>query len=202
MRILGIDPGSNATGYGVVERDGVRLVHIAHGTLRPVRAQSMAVRLAEIHGGVVALIRLHAPTHVAIEKIFVAASSRSALVLGQARGVALAAVGAAGLPYEEFAPQAIKLAVTGDGAAQKPQVQAMVRRLLALETLPARDAADALAAAICRAHMNGALLRAQSGEVRSPASATASEARRLWAESASRKRGRPRAAPFVLRTAR
>ena len=202
MRILGIDPGSNATGFGVVERDGGRLVHVAHGTLRPARGQSMALRLAEIHAGVVALIAQYAPTHVAIEKIFVAASPRSALVLGQARGVALAAIGAAGLPFEELSPQAIKLAVTGSGAAAKPQVQAMVRRLLALETLPARDAADALAAAICRAHMNGALLRAQGTEKRSPANATETEARRLWAESASRKRGRPRAAQFVLRTAR
>ena len=202
MRILGIDPGTNATGYGVIECDRSGVRHIAHGALRPPRQQTMAARLALIHAGLCEVIALHLPTHVVIEKIFVAASSRSALVLGQARGVALAAIGTAALPVEELSPQAIKLAVTGSGAAAKARVQAMVQRLLALETLPARDAADALAAAICRAHMNGALGRAQPPDARAPASETASEARRLWAESASRKRGRPRAAHFVLRTAR
>jgi crossover junction endodeoxyribonuclease RuvC len=131
----------------------------------------------------------------------VAASSRSALVLGQARGVALAAVGAAGLPFDEIAPQQIKLAVTGNGAAEKAQVQAMVRRLLALEALPQRDAADALAAAICRAQMQGALgrtLRAATGD-----SVSVSEARRMYELSASRKRGRSaRPAQFVLRSAK
>ncbi|MBM4383938.1 MAG: crossover junction endodeoxyribonuclease RuvC [Deltaproteobacteria bacterium] len=198
MRILGIDPGTNATGFGVVERAGARLTHVAHGTLRPVRAQSMAARLAEIHSGLTALIALHSPTHVVIEKIFVAASSRSALVLGQARGVALAAVGAAGLPFDEIAPQQIKLAVTGNGAAEKVQVQAMVRRLLALDATPQRDAADALAAAICRAQRQGATSRALRALEGAPVAV--SEARRLYELSASRKRGRgARAAQFVLR---
>lgn len=192
MRILGIDPGTNATGYGVIERDGARLRHVAHGALRPARQQPMAVRLAEIHAGLAAVVALHQPTHIALERIFVAVSPRSALVLGQARGVALAVAGAAGLPVEELTPQAIKQAVTGTGAAQKHQVQAMVRRLLALEALPSRDAADALAAAICRAHLQAALALPCSEP-------TASEARRLWAESAAR-RGRP--ARFVLRGAR
>jgi crossover junction endodeoxyribonuclease RuvC len=203
MRILGIDPGTNATGFGVVERDGARLTHVAHGTLRPARAQSMAARLAEIHSGLAQLIALHAPTHVVIEKIFMAASSRSALVLGQARGAALAAIGAAGLPFEEIAPQQIKLAVTGNGAAEKVQVQAMVRRLLALDALPVRDAADALAAAICRAQMQRALVRERGAFEATPARAAASEARRLYELSASRKRARgARAARFVLRGTR
>jgi crossover junction endodeoxyribonuclease RuvC len=198
LRILGIDPGTNATGYGVVERDGPRLRYVAHGTLRPLRAQSMAARLAQIHAGLRAVIAEHEPTCVVIEKIFVAASQRSALVLGQARGAALAAIGAAGLPFEELAPQQIKLAVTGTGAAEKAQVQAMVRRLLALNALPARDAADALAAAICRAQMHGALaLGAEASRA-----ASLSDARKLWEASASRPRRRARTAQFVLRSAR
>jgi crossover junction endodeoxyribonuclease RuvC len=205
LRILGIDPGTNATGWGVVEREGARMRHVAHGVLRPARAQSMAARLAEIHAGVVALIALHAPACVAIEQIFVAASGRSALVLGQARGVALAAIGAAGLPFDELAPQHVKLAVTGSGAADKAQVQGMVRRLLALDASPARDAADALAAAICRAQMQGSLLRAARAAVREATArgdSPASEARRLWEQSASQPRRRARPAQFVLRSAR
>ena len=152
MRILGIDPGTNVTGYGVIEREGARLRHVAHGTLRPARAQAMERRLAELHAGLSGLLASFSPDLVVIERIFVAASGHSALVLGQARGVALAAAGAAGVLVEELAPQAIKLAVTGNGAAHKVQVQAMVRRLLALSLAPPRDAADALAAAICSAH--------------------------------------------------
>jgi crossover junction endodeoxyribonuclease RuvC len=211
LRILGIDPGANATGYGVVERDGTRLRHVVHGVLRPARAQGMAARLAEIHAGVAALIARHAPSCVAIEQIFVAASGRSALVLGQARGVALAAIGAAGLPFDELAPQHVKRAVTGNGAAEKGQVQAMVRRLLALEALPPRDAADALAIAICCAHMQGSLLRGaharaaavstERDDTRADGASGGSEARRLWQASAARPRRRTRAARFVLRGA-
>lgn len=203
LRILGIDPGTNATGYGVVERAGSRLRHVAHGVLRPTRAQPMAARLAQIHAGLATLIAEHAPECVAIEQIFVAASGRSAIVLGQARGVALAAIGAAGLPCEEIAPQQIKLAVTGTGVAEKPQVQAMVRRLLALEALPARDAADALAAAICRAQMQGSLLRGAAAQAHAGRAAAApSEARLLWEQHAARPRRRTRAAQFVLRGGR
>jgi crossover junction endodeoxyribonuclease RuvC len=162
----------------------------------------MAARLAQIHAGVVALIAEHAPVCVAIEQIFVAASGRSAIVLGQARGVALAAIGAAGLPCEEIAPQQIKLAVTGTGVAEKPQVQAMVRRLLALEAPPGRDAADALAAAICRAQMQGSLLRGAAALAHSARPAAASEARLLWEQHAARPRRRARAAQFVLRGGR
>jgi crossover junction endodeoxyribonuclease RuvC len=195
LRILGIDPGTNVTGFGIVERVGARLGHVAHGVIRPARAQSMALRLAEIHAGLAALIAEHAPTHVVIEKIFVAASSRSALVLGQARGAALAAVGAVGLPFDEIAPQQIKLAVTGNGAAEKVQVQAMVRRLLVLDALPQRDAADALAAAICRAQMQGAAARTLRATLGEPP--LVSEARRLFELSASRKRGRIEWSPAV-----
>ncbi len=122
-------------------------------------------------------------------------------MLGQARGVALAAVGGAGLPFEELAAAGIKLAVTGSGAAEKPQVQAMVRACSRCGRCPARDAADALAAAICHGQMHGAIARG----ARANAAASAlpiSEARKLWEESAARPRRRARATQFVLRTPR
>lgn len=152
MRILGIDPGSMATGYGVVERLGGQLKHVAHGTLRPARTETLPQRLATLQRDLGEVIERHSPEVASIERVFVAQSARSALVLGQARGVALAVVAASGLPVAEYAPRQIKQAVAGTGAAHKTQVQAMVRRLLGLQKLPSRDAADALAAAICHAH--------------------------------------------------
>ncbi len=154
MRVLGIDPGSLVTGYGVVERRGAEVHHVAHGTLRPPRTAALASRLAAIHAGVAGVIGAHRPDLVVVEQVFVAANARTALVLGQARGVALAAAAAAGLLVEELSPQQVKQAVVGNGAAQKLQVQRMVQRLLGLAALPAQDAADALAAALCRAHQS------------------------------------------------
>lgn len=152
MRILGIDPGSSVTGFGVVERTAGRVLHVAHGSLRPAGPGGLPARLHRLREGVEALVAEHRPDVAAVEQVFVAASPRAALVLGQARGAALAALGAAQLPVNEYAASRIKQAVTGSGRAGKEQVQAMVRRLLALERLPGRDAADALAAAICHAH--------------------------------------------------
>jgi crossover junction endodeoxyribonuclease RuvC len=158
MRILGIDPGSNVTGYGVVERAGGRLRHVAHGTLVLPRGSPVPARLAALHAALSEVIRDHAPDGAVVEQVFVAASARAALVLGEARGVALAAAAAAGLPIFEYGARAIKLAVAGSGAAGKPEVQRMVCALLALEAIPAADAAVALAAAIC--HVRGAALPA------------------------------------------
>ena len=152
MRILGIDPGSSVTGYGVVERVDGRLVHLASGTLRPRKSQELAARLATIQSGLAEVIRTHAPDLAVVEQVFVSSSPRSALILGQARGVALAAVAAAGLPVVEYSAREIKQAVVGTGGAAKVQVQTMVKRILRLERKPSQDAADALAAAICRAH--------------------------------------------------
>ena len=152
MRVLGIDPGSLATGYGVVERRGARVVHVAHGTLRPRRGAALPERLAELQRGLARAIETHRPEVAAIERIFAGRSARAALVLGHARGVALAAAAAAGLPVLEYAPGEIKQAVAGSGGAEKRQVQAMVGRLLELAELPAADAADALATALCHAH--------------------------------------------------
>ncbi len=152
MRILGIDPGSAVTGFGVVDVQAGELVHVAHGTFRPPRQSSMADRLYYLHDAIASVVRDHAPDAAVIEQVFVSASPRSALILGQARGVALAAVGAGGAALVEYSASSIKSAVTGSGRAGKRQVQNMVRRLLKLDRLPPSDAADALAAAICHAH--------------------------------------------------
>jgi crossover junction endodeoxyribonuclease RuvC len=167
MRILGIDPGSVVTGFGVVDSEAGRLIHVAHGTLRPSPHASPAHRLHYLHQAISEVVRDHAPDTAVVEQVFVSASARSALVLGQARGVALAAVSSAGRPVIEYSASRIKLAVTGNGRADKAQVQNMVRRLLELDRPPARDAADALAAAIC--HANAGRLGALTQTTRLPA---------------------------------
>ncbi len=154
MRILGIDPGSVVTGWGVVHHGEGSALHVAHGVLRPERGGAMPDRLAFIHAGLVEVIREHVPEIAVVERVFVAANPRSALVLGQARGVALAALGAAGIVVEEVAAREVKQALVGSGAASKQQIQRMVMELLSLEEKPPVDAADALAAAICAAHRN------------------------------------------------
>ena len=153
MRILGIDPGSNATGYGVVERVGARIVHVAHGTIRPRAKQPLEKRLATIQRELRAAIEAHHPDRAVVERVFVSVNASSALVLGQARGAILATLGSYDLPVDELAARQIKKAVTGVGGAEKVQVQAMVARLLELPRPPDPDAADALAAAISRAQM-------------------------------------------------
>lgn len=168
MRILGLDPGSIATGYGLVERRGNGVVHIAHGTLRPPRSGALPDRLAFLHREIARILAEHRPELAVIERIFAGRSVRAALVLGQARGVALAAIGATGIPITEVSPQQVKLAVTGSGAAEKKQVQAMVQRLLTLATAPPRDASDALAAALCCAHGGRLWALQQSHAARAP----------------------------------
>jgi crossover junction endodeoxyribonuclease RuvC len=151
MRILGIDPGSRVTGYGVVEVRRGRTVYVASGCIRAAHT-TVPQRLGEIYEGVAALIGEHAPDAVAIEQVFMARNASSALKLGQARGAALAAVVNVGLPVAEYAARRVKQAVTGVGGASKQQVQHMVCRLLNLRASPSTDAADALAIAIC--HIN------------------------------------------------
>jgi crossover junction endodeoxyribonuclease RuvC len=153
MRILGVDPGSNITGYGVVERVDSCIVHVAHGTIRTPAGQPLARRLAMIQCQLREAIEAHRPDRAAVESVFVSRNAASALVLGQARGAILATLGSHELPVDELAARQIKKAVTGAGAADKVQVQTMVVRLLGLSQVPAQDAADALAAAICRAQM-------------------------------------------------
>jgi crossover junction endodeoxyribonuclease RuvC len=171
MRILGIDPGSNATGYGVVEGSGSKLSHISHGILRPPSNRSSADRLAYLHTEIARIVVEARPEMCVIEQVFVASSPRSALILGQARGVALAALAGGGVPVHEVSARAVKKAVVGTGAATKAQVQAMVKRLLGLDAPPPVDAADALAIAISLAHAGKLLeIGVRSGRGRSRSS--------------------------------
>jgi crossover junction endodeoxyribonuclease RuvC len=147
-RVLGLDPGSQRTGYGVIDCHAGREQHVTSGCI-DVGGQDMVVRLQRIYGAIAAVVLEHRPDVVAIERVFVHRNPDSALKLGQARGVALCAAASLGASVHEYAPRAIKIAITGYGAAAKPQVAQMVRNLLMLEIKPAADAADALAVALC-----------------------------------------------------
>jgi crossover junction endodeoxyribonuclease RuvC len=151
LRILGLDPGSRRTGYGVIERRGAEWAHVAHGCVTVGATDSLSERLRVIFESLRELIVTHAPGEVAIERVFVNRNVDSALKLGQARGAALCAV-PKGLPVFEYAPRAIKLALVGSGAAEKVQVAHMIRMLLGLQGRIAPDASDALAVAVCHAH--------------------------------------------------
>ena len=151
LRILGIDPGSRITGFGVIEVQGSRSRCVAHGVIK-LAEKPLEQRLLRLLTGLRELIGEHRPEEVAMEQVFVRRNVASALVLGQARGAALCAVGEAGLPLYEYAPASIKLAIAGNGRAEKPQIQRMVKMLLNLPAVPAEDAADALACALCHAH--------------------------------------------------
>lgn len=153
MKIFGIDPGSNRTGYGCVESDGSRQRMVACGAISSSAPTSFPDRLLAIHTGLAALLRDTRPDFVAIESLFFATNVRSALKLGHARGVAMLAAVEAGVPVVEYTPAEIKRAVVGYGRAEKQQVQQMVKVLLGLPSIPVpHDAADALAVAIC--HLN------------------------------------------------
>ncbi len=159
VRILGLDPGSRRTGFGVIECRGQELRVVAHGCLN-VAAATPTRRLRLIFEGLKALVCEHAPAEVAVERVFVSRNPDSALKLGQARGAALCAI-PAGVPVFEYAARAVKLAVVGSGAAEKFQVAHMMRVLLALTERPGADAADALAVAVCHAHARRVALLAQ-----------------------------------------
>ncbi len=151
--MLGIDPGSRTTGYGVIE-EGETLRYVASGCIETTRG-GFPGRLADIFRGVEAVIAEHAPDEFVIEEVFVARNPQSALKLGQARGVAIAAAVDADLPVSEYAARSVKQAVVGTGRATKEQVQYMVRVLLSLSAAPPADAADALAVAICHVNTEG-----------------------------------------------
>ena len=153
MKIFGIDPGSERTGYGCIDTDGRRHRLIVCGALSAPAHSAFPERLLAIHGGLVDLLAAHRPDCVAIENIFHAKNVRSALRLGHARGVALLAASAAGLPIVEYTPAEIKRSVVGFGRAEKQQVGQMVQLLLGLDVVPSpHDAADAIAVAICHVH--------------------------------------------------
>ena len=152
MKIFGIDPGSDRTGYGCVETDGSRHRIVISGAISSVGA-SFPEKLLKIHTGLTVLLAECRPDCVAIENLFYSNNARSALKLGHARGVAMLAAVEAGLPVAEYTPAEIKRAVVGYGRAEKHQVQQMVKLLLGLPALPTpHDAADALAVAICHSH--------------------------------------------------
>lgn len=150
MRILGIDPGTALTGFGVVEADGQSLELITAGVVKTPAKQELPARLGTIHRELSELIRETRPKHMAIEKLFFARNVTTAISVSHARGVAILAAQQAGLAIAEYTPLQVKQAVTGYGRADKLQIQAIVQKILQLKTLPKPDdAADALAVAIC-----------------------------------------------------
>jgi crossover junction endodeoxyribonuclease RuvC len=168
MRALGIDCGTEYTGYGVVETSGRNELRYVHcGAVKLVKRFGSADRLKQVHEELSAQIAAHLPDVVAIEEVFYSVNPKSALKLGQVRGVAMLAAAQAGLPLAEYSPLSIKSAVVGYGRADKEQVQYMVTKLLGLAQAPEPfDASDALAIAICHIHTAATLLRQSAGVAR------------------------------------
>lgn len=158
--IIGIDPGSRLTGYGIIEKSGQDLIFVDAGTIRT-ETQAMPERLKRIFAGIERIVKFYKPTEAAVEQVFMAQNPDSALKLGQARGAAIAAVVNLDLSVSEYTARQIKQSVVGYGAADKEQVQMMVRQILKLQYNPQADAADALAAAICHAHATGTVSKMQ-----------------------------------------
>lgn len=155
VRILGLDPGLRHTGWGVIEADGYRLRSLADGVVHTDAGDSLAVRLACLFEGLRRIMTQWSPHEAAVEETFVNRNPLSTLKLGQARGVSLLVPAYAGVSVAEYAPRQIKKAVVGTGGASKEQVQVMIRRLLPGCQITTPDAADALAVAVCHAHMRG-----------------------------------------------
>jgi len=162
ITVLGIDPGSRATGFGVVGVSGSKVVYVASGVIRA-GGEDFAERLRVIFDQMTGLLREHRPHEVAIERVFMHRNADSALKLGQARAAAICATFERPVPIHEYAARQVKQAVTGTGGAEKEQVQMMVTRLLGLKGRLQSDAADALAVALCHAHMR-AVRRLAGGE--------------------------------------
>lgn len=158
IRILGIDPGYQTTGYGIIDLDGNHRRHIAHGAIAA-GAGNVGERLANIFRGVSDILSEYGPAEVAVEKVFMHRNADSALKLGQARGAAICACAGRGVCVYEYTPNQIKQATVGKGHAAKQQVQHMVRVLACLPEAPRADAADALAVAICHGHFREGLRR-------------------------------------------
>lgn len=152
--ILGIDPGSRCTGYGVIQHHAQRTRHIESGVIRPSPSRALSNRLHYVHQGILKIIKHHRPHHVAIENVFMGYNPQTALKLGQARSCALIAAAAFNVPVFEYSPRQIKQAITGYGAAVKGQIQHMVTQLLQLTQNPTADQADALALALCHANIH------------------------------------------------
>jgi crossover junction endodeoxyribonuclease RuvC len=150
--VLGLDPGLRITGWGLIEANGNRLRHLADGIIATDQATTVPERLKSLHDALTALITKLHPDEAAIEETYVNRNGAATLKLGYARGVVLLAPALAGIPVTEYGAKAVKKAVVGTGAAEKQQVQMMVRRLLPAARITRADAADALAVAICHAH--------------------------------------------------
>ena len=163
MLILGIDPGTQYLGLGLVERRGGRHVHLAHFLLEPRLHGELPEKLAYIHQGIAEIIRVHRPDEVAVEGVFYAKNARSAIILAHARGVALLAAAQAGLKVFEYPPASVKRAVGASGAAGKESVTRMVCTLLGLEKIERADCADALAVALCHLNHSPIGLRPRGG---------------------------------------
>ena len=155
MILLGLDPGLQSTGGGVIEAQGTRLRHVANGQVSTDAKAPMAERLDHLHAAIAAVIATHAPDRAAVEEVFLNKNPQSTLKLAQARGAVLAACGQASLPVAEHAARLVKKAVVGTGAAEKAQIQAMLKVLLPGVAVAGTDAADALAVAIADAHLGG-----------------------------------------------
>ena len=153
MLILGLDPSLSCTGWGVIRAEGSRIAHVANGQVPTDAKAPMAERLAALQQALAAVIAAHAPDRAAAEEVFVNKNPQSTLKLAQARGAVLAACGAAGVPVNEHAARLVKKSVVGTGAADKTQVQAMLKVLLPGAKIAGADAADALAVAIADAHL-------------------------------------------------
>lgn len=154
MILIGLDPGLQRTGWGVIEATGNRLRHVAHGCVVSRADDPLSDRLAQLYEALDAILVLHGPASAAVEETFVNANPQSTLKLGQARGVALLVAARRGLPVAEYAPSYVKKAIVGTGSAEKKQIADMVSRLLPGVRISGADAADALAVAITHAHMS------------------------------------------------
>lgn len=157
-RILGIDPGSQTTGFGIIDSDGNHSIHVTHGNIK-IDDNELPEKLRTVFENISNIINEFRPEEVAIEKVFMHRNADSALKLGQARGAAIAACTMLDLKVYEYTPNAVKQATVGKGHATKQQVQHMVKVLLCLEKIPRTDAADALAIALCHAHSREGILR-------------------------------------------
>lgn len=155
--ILGIDPGSRVTGYGIISVQNKKITYLDSGCIR-VKGENFDERLLEIFEGITSLVQTYQPNFAAIEQVFMHQNAQSAIKLGQARGAAVVAMASQGLTVGEYSARQIKKSVVGYGAAEKTQVQDMVMSLLKLNARPAEDAADALACAICHYHTSTSLV--------------------------------------------
>ncbi|MFO0676750.1 MAG: crossover junction endodeoxyribonuclease RuvC [Polyangiaceae bacterium] len=173
MRVLGLDPGSRHFGWGVVERNGTRIVHVAHGVIEAGDEPTFGERLVFLERELEGVLRTHRPSAASVEAMFFAKDAQAAVKLGHARAIGMLVCARAGLPIAEYPPTRVKRTVTGRGRAEKSQVAAMVRAVLALPSVPAADAADALAIALTHLSESRAVVGANG-----PASAGMTEAQK------------------------